>query len=127
MPNIKVGVIGREAMIPARKIGQWILLWGMRSNPQSRVPPELLAKPWKLAKRNSEKYFDPLLSALMTVSNNRQDDNETVGTLIQRLKRQQDPLWLQGDIIGALTAITSQKFGYNADLWANWWRRQTAN
>jgi len=124
MPDIKVAVIGGEAKIPARRIGQWNLLWAMRSNARARVPPALLARPWELAIRRSEKYFDPLLAALMTVSYNRQNDTETIATLINRLKSEQDPLWLKGDIIGVLTAVTGQKFGYKIDRWLAWWDRQ---
>ncbi len=125
MPDIKVAVIGGEAMVPAHRIGQWNLLWAMRSNSRARVPPTLLARPWQLTNRHSEKYFDPLLAALMTVAHNRQNDTETVATMINRLKSKQDPPWLQGDIIGVLTAVTGQKFGYNIDKWQTWWDRQS--
>lgn len=120
MAKTRVHVIGKEAEIPAKRMGKWILLWGMRSNSQSRVPVELLGEPWQTEPRKSQKYFAPLLAALFTIAHNRQSDAETIDALIDRLRAQKDPPWLQGDIIGTLSAITGKKFGYDVDRWQQW-------
>lgn len=127
MAGTQVGVIGGETMVPARQIGQWILLWGMRSARQSRVPVDFLNRQWRAPMQASEKYFDPLLAALFTIANNQQKDKATLGTLIGRLETYKDPLWLQGDIIGTLNAITGQKFGYEIAHWSQWWNGQRSN
>ncbi|MGI9463683.1 MAG: hypothetical protein ACR2OM_07080 [Aestuariivirgaceae bacterium] len=124
MPSNRVGVIGGEYSVPARQIGKWILLAGMASNPNSVVPVDYLERNWDVPAKQSEKYFDPLLGALFTVSRNRQGDRATVSTLIDRLQTGRDPLWLTGDVIGALNAITGQRFGYDTAGWAAWWRGQ---
>ena len=120
MPKTQVHVIGKEAAIPAQRMGKWILLWGMRSNNQSRVPVDLLTEPWQTEPRNSQKYFAPLLAALFTIAHNHQSDAATIDALIDRLRNHNDPLWLQGDIIGTLSVITGKKFGYNVEGWLQW-------
>ena len=50
--------------------------------------------------------------ALFAVSWARQRDNATLARLIKRLDRTDDPLWLRGDIVGALGAATRKRFGY---------------
>ncbi len=124
MSRKKVTIFGRESEVPARQVGQWILLWGMASNRKSRVPVDFLKRPWLIEASQSEKYFDPLLGALFTVSRNRQRDHETVSALISRLESGRDPLWLTGDIIGTLSAITDKKFAYDTASWTKWWHHQ---
>jgi hypothetical protein len=46
----------------------------------------------------------------------------TIAALIERLDRASDPLWLRGDAIGALSALTGERFGYDAAAWRRWWR-----
>jgi len=41
--------------------------------------------------------------------------------LIKRLDRTGDPLWLRGDIIGALSAATGKRFGHDLEAWRSWW------
>jgi hypothetical protein len=50
-----------------------------------------------------------------------QDDAQTMSALIDRLDRVDDPLWLTGDVVGALTALTGQRFGYDRAAWRAWW------
>ncbi len=37
------------------------------------------------------------------------------------------PRWLDGDLIGALTALTGERFGYNLPAWREWWARRPAS
>ena len=62
--------------------------------------------------------------ALFAVSWTRQRDHATLARLIMRLDRPGDPLWLKGDIIGALSAATGKSFGYDFDAWRRWWAKQ---
>ena len=57
----------------------------------------------------------------MGVAQIGRDDQDTIDALIQRLDEANDPLWLRGDVIGALTALTGQRFAYDVDAWQAWW------
>ncbi len=49
------------------------------------------------------------------------DDRTTLDALIERLGRDEDPLWLRGDAVGALTELTGQRFAYDFEAWRAWW------
>ena len=34
-----------------------------------------------------------------------------------------EPLWLKGDTVGALTALTGQRLRYDAGAWQGWWKK----
>jgi hypothetical protein len=36
-------------------------------------------------------------------------------------------LWLRGDVVGALSAATGQRYGYDVDAWRRWWREARPN
>ncbi|MEO1623150.1 MAG: hypothetical protein AAFU53_19225 [Cyanobacteria bacterium J06632_3] len=42
-----------------------------------------------------------------------QGDETTIASLITRLANTEDPQWLQGDIVGALSVLTGESFGYD--------------
>ena len=44
--------------------------------------------------------------------------------LMDRLDFETDPDWLTGDVIGALSALTEQRFGYDLAAWRAWWQRE---
>ena len=44
-----------------------------------------------------------------------------IAALIEGLGRTGEPNWLDGDRIGALTALTGQRFGYDLGRWRDWW------
>ena len=46
-------------------------------------------------------------------------NRRTLDALIARLDRAGDPDWLAGDLVGALTALTGQRLGYDAAAWRN--------
>ena len=52
------------------------------------------------------------------------DSSNTINALVQRLNRQTDPVWVRADVIGALTAVTGQRFAYDIDQWNQWWESQ---
>ncbi len=47
--------------------------------------------------------------------------------MIERLGRAGDPPWLAGDVVGALTALTGERFGYDVDAWRGWWATAAAD
>ena len=47
-----------------------------------------------------------------------------LGALIGRLGGAGDPDWLDGDLVGALTALTGARFGHDRDAWRAWWARR---
>ena len=55
-----------------------------------------------------------------------QSDDATLQPLVSTLGRPGDPGWLDGDRIGALTAITGQRFGYDLAAWRAWWAARSA-
>ncbi len=108
----------------AMDLGRHILLWAMGVAGRGKVPATLLERPWTQASNRPQKWFDSLPMALFAVSWAGQNDAATVARLIRRLDRAADPLWLRGDIIGALSAVTGQHFGYDIPAWRHWWARQ---
>lgn len=120
MPEAKVALMGGSKSISARVLGEYILLWGMGVSRKGRVPLRYLERAWSRPPHRSEKYFDPLLTALWAVREIGQDDAATVSALIARLGHAGDPDWLQGDVVGVLTALTGERFGYDVAAWRNW-------
>ncbi len=109
--------------ISAEALGRWILLWGMAAAGTGVVPVDWLSEAWTRPANPAEKYYVTVPAAIWTAGEIGQDDAVTIGTLIARLDRQDDPLWLTGDVVGALTALTGQRFAYDRAAWRNWWRQ----
>ena len=87
-----------------------------------RVPPDLIAEPWTAPQNGSEKYFDSPPAAMRAAAAIGQNDKATIDALIGRLGRSEDPLWLRGDAVGAMTELTGQRLGYDVDAWRAWWK-----
>jgi hypothetical protein len=134
--------------ITAEMLGRWILLWGMslsdkgdvafewlnafstaRVNPAGKssaavqVPLDWLAEPWATPANPAEKYYATAPGAIWTVGQIGQDDAATIDALVARLERPDDPLWLTGDVVGALTALTGERFAYDRAAWRDWWEK----
>jgi len=122
LPADPVPLMGGSKTVAADRLGHWMLLWGMGLAGRGDVPVQFLGQPWDVPQHGSEKYFHPLLMTLWTVIQTGQNDDETIGALIARLEREGDPGWLTGDVVGALSALTGQRFGYNTAAWRNWWK-----
>jgi len=123
MPQSELSLIGGNVVVPAQTLGRWLLLWGMRQSGQGRVPVTWLQAPWTAPANSSEKYFDTAMAAIWTVAAVAEDDSATIDALINRLGRAGDPDWLTGDIVGALSQLTGQRFAYDIAEWQAWWRR----
>lgn len=112
---------------PAGDIGASILLWAMGLSGQGRVPPGMIAAPWTKAENSAAKYFDPQQTAMWAAAELDQNDRQTLDALISRLSQPDDPLWLKGDAIGALSILTGERFGFDPDAWRSWWRKNRPN
>jgi len=121
LPDQTLSLIGGAVEVPAADFGRWILLWGMAVAGQGRVPLDLIEAPWSAPANRSEKYFEIAPAAVWAATLAGQDDRVTVDALIGRLDRPGDPDWLRGDVVGALTALTGQRFAYDVTAWRAWW------
>ena len=121
MARHELSLIGGNVRVPADRLGRWILLWGMAVGGRGRVPLELILEPWRAEANGSQKYFEAPPMAVWTAAAVGQRDRATVAALIERLARPEDPPWLRGDMIGALAALTGQRFAYDIAAWRAWW------
>lgn len=122
MPRRQLDLIGGDTRIDAAGLGRWLVLWAMARAGQVGVPVDWIAAPWTAPPNASEKYFFTPPIAIWAAGEAGQGDTATVGALVERLDFTDDPLWLRGDVVGALTAITGQRFGYDVPAWRRWWR-----
>ncbi len=123
-PGIRVSLFGGLLEAPAAKLGRWYLLWAIALNGHGRVPPTLLGAPWTERPNRPEKYLEAAPAAAWTVAQLRQTDAETLAVLIARLGAPDHPSWLDGDFVGALSALTGERFGYDVAAWRIWWARR---
>ena len=120
-PDTPVKLFGGNLAMSAATVGQWYLLWGMAYTGHGRVPTKLLTAPWRQPPNRAEKYMEPAPLAMWAAVRLGQDDAATLGALVVTLGRRGDPTWLDGDRVGALTALTGQRFGYDFAAWRAWW------
>ncbi|HWP23028.1 MAG TPA: formylglycine-generating enzyme family protein, partial [Candidatus Binatia bacterium] len=124
-PDADITLYGGQLTATATQIARWNLLWAIALNGQGRVPPELLKQPWNEKPNRSAKYLHPTPAAAWAAAQLGQVDDETLAALIDGLARSDYPLWLKGDFVGALTALTGHRFGYDLDRWRLWWNERT--
>jgi len=108
-------------VVTPTKMARWGLLWAMARSGGGRVPPALIAAPWDALPNGSEKYFETPPAAITAAGLLGQADAETLAALVDRLGREDDPDWLDGDLAGALTALTGERFGHDPARWRQWW------
>ena len=120
-PEGEIAMFGGNVKIAPRDIGRWYILRAMGLNGHGRVPPALIAEPLRAPPNQAEKYFDIAPLAVWVASALHQDDPATIAALIDRLSVPGEPLWFTGDIVGALQALTGQRFGYDIGAWKVWW------
>jgi hypothetical protein len=119
-PESSVSMFGGALRIPAAKLARWYLLWALALNGHGRVPPRLLAVAWQAQPNRAEKYLEPAPAAAWAIAQLGQADDETLGALISRLGARDQPRWLDGDLVGALSAVTGKRFGYDISAWRAW-------
>jgi outer membrane protein assembly factor BamB len=124
VPERLLTFYGGQVKVTTATLAQWYLLWALAQQDGGRVPPALLAVPWDLPANRPEKYFHPTPAAAWAMAQLDQRDTKSLAALVDRLDGPGDPKWLAGDIVGALTALTGQRFGHDYDAWRSWWVEQ---
>lgn len=122
VPALELSLIGGNVAASAQQYARWLLLWGMSVAGRGEVPAALVRAPWTEPANPSEKYFATPPIAMWAAAIVEHDDPVLLAALIERLGRTGDPPWLKGDAIGALTALTGERFGHDPAAWQDWWR-----
>ncbi len=120
IPPVTVRAFGGNMEIRAKDIARAILLSAMERAGHANVPTAYLTDPWTSPPNSYEKYFEIELSALRAVAASRQNDRETIEALLARLDFANDPPWLRSQVIGTLTAVSGEHFGYDVAEWKKW-------
>ena len=123
-PNLSLQLFDEKFVVTATDMARWGLMRVIAMNGHGRVPVELIGHPWRAPQNDPEKYMEPTPAAAWTVAQIGQADPATLQALIDRLDAPDDPDWLAGDIVGALTSLTGQRFGYDISAWRTWWANQ---
>jgi hypothetical protein len=123
-PAIEVALFGGNLETSAATLARWYLMRAIALSGGGRVPAALLAAPFATRPNRAEKYLEAAPGAAFAAAQLGQGDDETLATLIDRLGREDDPLWLVGDVVGALSALSGERLGYDREAWRAWWRRR---
>ena len=121
IPDLAVSRFGGARNVSTAKLGRFMLMWAMTQSGSSTVPADDFGADWIADDRRSQKFTEPAIAAMRAVSWTGQRDRATIEALLDRLQRPDDPLWLKGDAVGALSAVTGQRFGYDFAAWRRWW------
>jgi hypothetical protein len=121
VPDLARPLLGGKTEASAAQWARWLLLWGAAIGGRERIEPRWLTLPWTGTENSFGKYFETPPAALWAAAQGGQHDRETIDALIGRLELGGDPLWLRGDVVGALSAITTERFAYDAAAWRTWW------
>ncbi|MEM9907880.1 MAG: hypothetical protein AAF921_22955 [Cyanobacteria bacterium P01_D01_bin.44] len=125
LPNLSAELFDNVVAAPAADVVRWYLLWAIGLNGHGRIPVELLTTPWTTPDNPQAKYWQPAPAAAWAVTQIRQADPETLAALVKRLSFEDDPAWLKGDFVGALSALTGEQFGYGEVAWQTWWANRS--
>ena len=106
---------------PLNQIHRWFVLWAMGLSGSGNVPPAYLTENWQAPRNRAEKYFELAPAAAWTAAQNEQRGDTIVDALIARLDAVDEPRWLAGDWVGALSALSGERFAYDAQAWREWW------
>ena len=120
-PDRMVPLFGGAVEVPAAVIGRWALLNAIARNGHGEIASAFLREDWQAEPNRAEKYLAPAPAATWAVTRTGQRDVSMLDALISRLGRAADPAWLKGDVVGALSALTGRRFGYDVVAWRKWW------
>lgn len=132
LDNSPVQMFGRRTLT-RRSLIHWYLINAMAISGHGRIDPAMINADLDSLKKKADanapkprqngKNFDPTIAAIVASGWLQQNDRETVDALMQRLNRESDIASVKADVIGALTAITQQRFAYDTDAWNQWWNQ----
>ncbi|MCH9671332.1 MAG: hypothetical protein K0U93_07785 [Gammaproteobacteria bacterium] len=117
--NTRVKTFASPDPLSSQHVAQHHLLRAIGLIGAGYVPAQLLLAPWDQPDNPPAKYFHPTPAAIWTAGIVRQYDATTVNALLKRLQTYPDPDWIKGDIVGALSRITSRRHGYDATRWSD--------
>lgn len=120
-PDLPLRLFGGALTVPAATLARWYLLWAIGLNGHGRVPVPLLQTAWAGTPNRAGKYLEPALAAAWTAARLGQNDAVTLAALVARLGALDEPAWVDGDLVGALTTLSGERFGYDAAAWRRWW------
>jgi len=123
-PDIKAKLFGGQLAVSAAQMARWYILWAIGLNGHGKISPALLSEPWTERPNRSEKYLHPSPAAAWTIAQLGQADDATIGALIAGLDRTDYPEWFAGDLVGALSVLTGERFGYDRVRWRSWWKER---
>lgn len=128
---------GVQKMFGSRELDRTaVIRWYIKTTAALRgvAQPALdqLNLPFNKPENPAAKYLDDAIAALVGVGRDSGSSQplqtatkvQMIGKLIERLQRPDDPLWVQSDIVGALTRLTDQSYAYDRDAWAGWFVEQ---
>lgn len=124
MHEAPIELFGGATTVSTADVARWYLLWALGLNGHGAIPPEMLVQPWQAEANRAEKYLEPAPLAMWAAARQRTRDQRLIAALVEGLGRPGDPDWLDGDRIGALSAITGERFGYDLTAWRAWWVAQ---
>lgn len=110
--------------ISRQDLTRWFLITTLAINGHGRINPAWINSGSDLTVPDSEKIFDPSIASIVASGWLQQNDKLLLRELFVRLNKPSEPLWVKADVIGALTAITDQRYGYDVSAWNSWWSRQ---
>jgi hypothetical protein len=119
-PQGEVALFGGNVKVTMTTLGRWALMRAMAMSGGGRVPRDLLTAPFSIRPNRAEKYLEIAPAAAFAAGLLGQRDRGTLTALIRRLGREGEPDWLVGDVVGALSALTGQRFGYDFAAWRAW-------
>jgi len=123
-PTAVQSMFGGRSKVPTDRMARWYLLWAVAMNGHGVIPRRLLTAPWTARPNGAEKYLVSPPGAAWAMARLGQRDPMTLAALVERFGRAGDPPWLDGDLVGALSVLTGQRFGYDRARWRHWWAAQ---
>lgn len=124
IPSVQASVFAGNRKLPAQDIADILLLSAMEQSGHPNVPIKYLTDPWGSQPNSYEKYFEVELNAMRAVVGSSQSDSATINALLVRLDFSDDPPWLKSQVIGTLTAVSGEHFGYDIASWKKWASRR---
>lgn len=124
MPEEPLPMFGGIVLAEMADMGLWRVYWGMGLARSGHVRPEDILRPADYTPNEPMKFFSTAEIAMWAAGRIGASNRDVLNALITRLEEGSTPLWLKGDAVGALTAITHERFGYNAAAWRTWFDEQ---
>ena len=101
-------------------MARWRLYWGMGLARAGEVDPVDILRPWDYSPNRPFKFFSTPEIAIWAAGRVGSAEGPVLDALVRRLEDDATPLWLKGDAVGALFALTGQRLGYDAGAWRAW-------